>query len=287
MTHPIDIAALKHRHPIRSVFARFQSPAPDADGRKFHSPFRADRNPGCWIYQERFYDNQEAERGLDSIAVWAKFRGISNGEALREMAGPAPVAQPYRASIRLAHTKVKPEPWKFTDADYQTIRDNCKRFYESPLAEQWAHERSWNVETLRNCILDAELGLTAAGHIAFHYRHGIKERWEERGQRRFRWSLGGPCGDVWRGCHVADASVILLTEGETDAITLLNAGLEIPGQTAVAALASSSTLPSPEQFIGKHIRFFPDRDDAGGKAIEKLRHHILPATTLEIVQWNR
>jgi DNA primase len=69
---------------------------------------------------------------------------------------------------------------------------------------------------------------------------------------------------------------VYITEGETDALTLLSLGVEEPGETLVVGLAGASILPEPEPFAGRDVVIIEDADLAGAKAGERLIERIGP-----------
>ena len=65
---------------------------------------------------------------------------------------------------------------------------------------------------------------------------------------------------------------VYVTEGETDAITLIDAGAETEADCLVVALPSSSTLP-PDMvatLAGRDIVLCLDQDNAGLEATKKM-----------------
>ena len=110
---------------------------------------------------------------------------------------------------------------------------------------------------------------------------GLKARWEDpEGNRVIRWLCGGAYGECWRQTLLLDSTkCVYITEGETDALTLLSLGVEEPeepGETLVVGLAGASILPEPEPFAGRDVVIIEDADLAGAKAGERLIERIGP-----------
>ena len=114
------------------------------------------------------------------------------------------------------------------------------RLRETPnLCERIARARGWKPETIRNLSLEPSLGWHD-GKLAFIYETGVKLRWRQQGERIVRWAFGKPW--LWRGSYINIGTTVYLCEGETDAISLIDAGLEPHGQTIAVALPSASTF---------------------------------------------
>jgi DNA primase len=92
-----------------------------------------------------------------------------------------------------------------------------------------------------------------------------------------RWICGAASGELWRQSLLLQSHrVIYITEGETDALTLLSFGIEEPGHSLVLALAGAQMMPKPEPLEGKDIVIVPDPDQAGKRAEKKLRELLQP-----------
>ena len=104
--------------------------------------------------------------------------------------------------------------------------------------------------------------------LAFLYPMGMKSRnWPHKD---IFWDFGSP--GVWRGNQIGDATEVLICEGETDCISLLDKGIEEDGTMAVIALPSASTIPADLSKLvqGRHVTLCMDDDDAGVRATERL-----------------
>jgi hypothetical protein len=105
---------------------------------------------------------------------------------------------------------------------------------EAPnLCERIGRVRGWKPETIRELSREPSLGWHD-GKLAFIYETGVKFRWRQGGERIIRWAFGNPW--LWRGSYIDIATTVYLCEGETDAISLIDAGLESDERTIAVAL---------------------------------------------------
>jgi hypothetical protein len=146
---------------------------------------------------------------------------------------------------------------------------------DAELCARIARARRWNPETIRGLALEGALGWHQE-RLAIIYETGIKLRWRERGERIIRFHHGH-AGQLWRGWLLTPrVPKVFVTEGETDAITLLNAGAEAEAAgdqlaTAVVALPSAAMPPGVVELLaGKDVVLCLDRDPAGRRATAKL-----------------
>jgi hypothetical protein len=144
-----------------------------------------------------------------------------------------------------------------------TLRNDTK------LCERIANVRGWKPETIRDLTIGPHLGWHE-GKLAFIYETGVKLRWRQDGDRIVRWAFGKPW--LWRGSLIDTADKVWLTEGETDAISLIDAGIESQERTAVVALPSASTFDGrwASLFRGKEVILAFDADIAGREATRRV-----------------
>jgi len=136
-----------------------------------------------------------------------------------------------------------------------------------------AKRRGWLAETVRGLALDAHLG-THEGKLGFIYPHGLKLRWQDAaGERRIAWVFGSN-GELWRQDRLASSSVrtVYVCEGETDGISLLDAGMETDSTVAVVAIPGASCWRQEWNalFAGRDVLVASDADDAGEKAAKRI-----------------
>ena len=94
---------------------------------------------------------------------------------------------------------------------------------DDALCQRLATSRSWKAETIKRLALEGYLGWHD-NKLAFVYDTGVKLRWKQNGERIIRWAFGKPW--LSRGAYLNFAETVYLCEGETDAITLIDAGIE-------------------------------------------------------------
>jgi hypothetical protein len=177
---------------------------------------------------------------------------------------------------------------------YQPTEFECTRVMsmiaalrdDRDLCQRVAEIRGWNAGTIRSLALQGYLGWEDA-ELCFIYDCGVKVRTWGSDERSFRWEFGKPW--LWRGSYLNWAQEVYLCEGETDAIALIDAGLEEQDEKAVAiALPSASTF-KPEwaqPFQGKDVVVALDGDAAGARATARVSELLKPVVrSLTRVQW--
>lgn len=130
-----------------------------------------------------------------------------------------------------------------------------------------ARDRGWNPETIRKLAEQGSLGWCGDA-LAFNYDTGMKiRRWPHK---TIRYEFGSPC--VWRRNRIGKVEKVYLCEGETDAITLIDKGVEDDGDVVVVALASATTITGDlvNCVKGKAVTLFMDNDAAGEMATDNL-----------------
>ena len=157
---------------------------------------------------------------------------------------------------------------------------------DAELCQRIAKSRNWKPETIRTLALEGCLGWERR-KLCFIYDCGVKVRTWETDERFIRWAFGKPW--LWRGAYLNWAREVYLCEGETDAIALIDAGLEEQDEKAVAiALPSASTFyPKWTQlFQGKDVVLVFDSDTAGACATTQVSELLRPvARSLRRVAW--
>jgi hypothetical protein len=155
---------------------------------------------------------------------------------------------------------------------------------DEDLCHRLAKSRGWKKETIKQLALEGYLGWYDS-KLAFIYDTGVKLRWRQDGERIIRWAFGKPW--LWRGAYLNLGQKVYLCEGETDAITLIDAGIERE-KALVVALPSASTF-NPEWaqlFRAKDIVLVFDGDEAGKTATARVTSFLRPvARTLSHLDW--
>jgi hypothetical protein len=223
------------------------------------------------------YFSHEDGTGGDSVALWQRERGGTAGDALRAVAAwaglsdncTAPAPAPPRAKAE------KPAPAPMTRKQFAEAHAMSRRLAgDDDLCGRIAKARNWQAKTLRDMALDGALGWLDedGGKLAFIYETGIKVRWKNGDERIIRFHTGN-AAQLWRGWMILPTTrKVYVTEGETDAITLIDAGAEKEGDCLVVALPSASTIPgdAAETLAGRDIVLCLDHDKAGLEATKKM-----------------
>jgi hypothetical protein len=151
---------------------------------------------------------------------------------------------------------------------------------------QKRHESSgqrWNPDTLQKLAQEGSLGW-AGDALAFLYPTGTKyRRWPHK---ELVWECEGI--SLWRGDLLPAAAHVYLTESETDAIALIDSGIEkTPGTVVIAAPSATSFKQEwGEQFKGKTVTLCFDNDSAGEHAVQTVAFALKPhATAILTVDW--
>jgi hypothetical protein len=121
----------------------------------------------------------------------------------------------------------------------------------------------WTPEVLRGIALDGDLGWED-NELLFGYSFGIKRRWEDLTGYHFRWDCGGPNAECWRQSLLRSSHhSVYITEGETDAISLIACRIEDLEGCLVIGLPDNTSYPDSTPFRDKNIILLPDLDQGG------------------------
>jgi hypothetical protein len=162
-------------------------------------------------------------------------------------------------------------PYVLSDEEIQDCHRYALRLLEDHVyVERIAKHRQWKAKTIYDLALDGYLGRDDEGHICFVSAAGCKARWREDGERRFKFLFGKSW--LWRGELIPQAGTVYLCEGETDAITLIDRGIEDDGETVAVGVQGATLNIEPWAFLftGKHVVIAMDDDEAGWKAAENI-----------------
>lgn len=252
-------------------------------GWKCCCPFHADRTPSFSIDPSDAYARCFGCGWKGDIFQYVKDRmGLSFCEAVALL--------DQRGSLHGTKSNATEHLRKQTDADFLFSQEDQKdiALFTGRLAtEQWLAERvasseSWNPDTISRLAQEGHLGW-AGDTLAFLYKTGYKLRqWPGR---RFWWERGH--AHLWRYEKIAQAREIWICEGETDAISLIDKGVETAANVAVVAAASATSF-KPEfasYFVGKNALVCFDADDAGRNGAAKV-HEILKPVVAELHDFN-
>jgi hypothetical protein len=229
-----------------------------------------------------FAAGDKMKRG--AIALWMESRNVDFLTAVRELTewlGGLPPAQlPTQTRRALPAAKL---PYRLTDADIKRMAVAAHRLAREPelILDVFGERPEWNLGVIRDLALEGDLGFESdcrfhslqGPAVLFGYRHGIKARWEGK---LIRWLCGAAHGELWRQSLLLNSTrQVIITEGESDAITAVRFGLE-DNDALVIALPGANVMPAPEPFAGRDIIFIPDTDPAGQGAVDKLRDLLKP-----------
>jgi DNA primase (bacterial type) len=158
---------------------------------------------------------------------------------------------------------------------------------DDDLCQRLAKSRGWKKETIKQLALEGYLGWHDS-KLAFIYDAGVKLRWREKGERVIRWAFGKPW--LWRGAYltIPSRTKILLCEGESDVIALLDAGAEDDSARLCIAIPSASTFSDgwASLFDGKDVTLCFDGDHAGSAAADRVGNVLSShARTVEMLDW--
>jgi hypothetical protein len=178
-------------------------------------------------------------------------------------------------------------------ADVFLSKQECRRATEMAvtlrempnLCERIAQVRGWKPETIRELSREPSLGWHD-GKLAFIYETGVKIRWRQKGQRIIRWAFGKAW--LWRGRYIAIAKTVYLSEGETDAISLIDAGLETDGTSIAVAIPSATTFNErwAALFAGREVVLAFDADRPGQQASLRVSQFLQPhVASLKRLNW--
>ncbi len=226
-------------------------------------------------------------------------RASSFPEAMRDVAAVLGVhvqqelqGSGKRPALSTPRPERKPEPpFSLSDSDCEKIHTARLAFSDAfhagePIIDEIATSLGFDRETLRWASWGTcGLGL-ANGWLCYGYPHGLKWRNPDpHAKPRFVWLIGKATAP-WRMDWVkTDTLTIYVTEGESDTMALIAAGIEANG-TAVA-VASPGTSFSREWaalFQGKRVVFCFDTDKPGRTATATVAA-MLKGHATEILTW--
>ena len=255
-------------------------------------PFHEDRSNSFSVFQgaqgEWAWNCFASCGGGDEPALLARIENISNSAACRRYIEIANLMSGELAAQRRATTGVRGLPARTQEnhAAHSLSNDECHSatrmaealINDEALCERIAQSRKWAAATIRNLALEPSLGWDAATKsLSFLYDTGVKLRKRsETGERVIWWAFGKP--SLWRGAYLSQAQTVYLCEGETDAISLIDAGVEAALSTLAVALPSASTFNGEwaRLFVGKDVIFALDADTAGQRATERIAALLRP-----------
>lgn len=292
----IDFSAISATHPLTAFCEShgIRLRRDGATGRMVgRCPLHQERSASFTVYLDGHFYCFGCGRHGDVTDLCAALDGITLGEAAKKLALGAPATPLIYALPSLTATLApKPEPYQLSNRELERMAAAAHRLATNPrlISRLVAKRPEWTTAAIENVALEGDIGYEPnctfqqfrGPAILFAYSHGIKARWKDQiidGKKKhaIRWLCGAASGELWRQSLLRQTHrVVCITEGETDALTLLSLGIEQPGQSLVLALSGAQILPKPEPFQGLDIAIGPDPDPAGQRAGKNLRALLNP-----------
>ena len=234
-----------------------------------------------------------------AVSEWMG-RSTSFTSAVREVAATLGVYLPQDGTQAATRTTAPPQraakvevPFVLSDADKEKIHAAKLAWSDAfhggdSIVGFIAEDLGLTRETLRYAGHGSSgLGI-ANGWLCYAYPSGLKFRNPDpQGKPRFVW-LCGKCVAPWRAewMKLPGVDTVYLTEGETDCLALIEAGLEADGSACcVASPGTSFSAEWASLFQGKRVVLCFDSDTAGQAASAKVAAMLAPhATSVSI--WN-
>jgi hypothetical protein len=213
-------------------------------------------------------------------------------ESVADVAGVLgePLTSHFQRKERPLARKVEP-PFALSDSERSTIEAARLAFTDAfhsgePIVDEIAESLGVGREALRWASWgQSGLGL-ANGWLTYRYPNGLKLRNRDpKATPRFRW-LVGKATAPWRAEWIRpETKTVYLTEGESDCLALVAAGVESDG-TAVCVASPGTSFPAAwaALFAGKRVVLCFDRDHAGRTATARVAA-ILKNHATEILTW--
>ena len=239
-----------------------------------------------------------------NVSQWLG-RSATFPEAVKDVAAVLGVILPDSTAGRATRPATAPQrpakppapPFILSDADRQKVHAARLAFDDAfwageEIIDRIAESLGFDRETLRVASWGSSgLGLAAGSYgrpawLCYAYPEGLKWRNPAPNSKpRFEW-LAGKATAPWRMEWVKDhTGTVYLTEGESDCIALIAAGLEADGTAAcVASPGTSFPREWAPLFTGKRVVLCFDRDEPGRNATATVAA-ILKGHAAEILTW--
>jgi DNA primase len=238
-------------------------------------PLHEEKTPSFTLYPDGYFYCYGCGAHGDVIDLCAAVDGVPIAEAVKKLGGAPWVTLPRTLSVE----RPKPEPYMLSDAEIARMAEAAHRLAANneKISRLCKARPEWTYEALWHTAFEGDIGIEA-NRILFGYRHGIKARWKDsQGERVIRWLCGGAYSECWRQSSLRnDHQRVFITEGESDALTMISLGYEKDGRSVVLGLAGANVMPRPEPFKGREIVIIPDPDEAGRESERKLRTLLGP-----------
>ena len=261
----------------------------EADGKRFRSPFRVDRTPSCTATETLFSD-WSRDQHLDAVGVFAAARGISTGDAVRELkqrlrlgppaAVPRPPARPHGLEI----------PTLTREREKSRQLAELRRVSVTAVEVAAANLRTVGFFTWHS--LDCWLLTDGAGKIAEARRMDGKlfpavGKLVERKPHTLRGSVKShPVGIASALKFPADFPV-LLVEGGGDYLAACDVALNSRQERVPVAMLGSSASIAAESlpwFAGRNVVVLAHPDEAGRNAGQRWRDQLKAVAAVRLLQ---
>ena len=275
------------------------------------APHRPDRTPSFSLYRNtrglwRFKDHATGEQG--GLVDFVMLAGMTQSDACKWVMEHAPrndeirMTKPERMTndpMTKSNAHASFQPHQLTDVEQRRCAAISTSLAGDPSAIlRFAVARDWKLDTIRSLALDGSLGIDGERMVMI-YPTGAKKRLKPlesaRGAEwhgaKFAWMFGKP-HSLWRANRITDditpaTQRIHITEGETDAINLIDAGCEQSPREIVVAVPGASCWRDEwaAQFHGKRVTLWPDPDEAGQRLAQRIITSLANiASAIEIAQ---
>jgi hypothetical protein len=286
----IDFDAIKARHPL-AEYCRERGIELHRDGAPGQlvglCPLHTEDTPSFTVYPDHHFHcygcsahgdvtDLEQARGGGTLAEAAERLGSERSQQI----APSPKAPKQEPAPIITKENPFGLPYLMSRQESGLCMEAATRLAnDAKLIERVSGWRNWKPETILGLAIERSLGITSTAKLAFLYESGCKIRWQENGKRRIIWEFGKQW--LWRCGFIAGAGTVFLTEGEVDAITLIDAGVEEQPDNLVVALPSGPFLITSwaSLFAGKKIIVATDADEVGVKAAKHLLGALEPVAT--------
>lgn len=231
-------------------------------------PFHPDSTPSFVIYETDIYAKcYGCDWKGDIFDYVMKRTGCDFHTAFEHLAKRPSLHGTKTKHVPARSREIEPE-YQFSPADLKEIdRSTSRLCNEEWLCAHIAGSRKWKPETIR--LLGEQRHLGWGGDVLeFIYKTGIKaRRWPGK---EISWLTGSP--HIWRADTLPNAKKVYLTEGEPDAITLIDLVVELDKGVEVVAAPSASTFHNDwvKLFKGKDVTLCFDADEAGRKGSARV-----------------
>lgn len=277
-----------------------------------HCPMHDDRNPSFAVFGQRNETAGCYPCGFaGDVFVVAEWMGRAGAfpEAVRHVAdtlgvhipddGRSPPRVATRTGMPIPRPESKPEPpCELTEAERETIHQARLAFSDAlhagePIIAKIAASLGLKLETLQ-WAARGESGLGIACSVGsskpwlcYCYPAGLKWRNPHpKSTPRFRWIVGNARAPWrWEWAAKPEVETVFLTEGESDALALIEAGLESDGTVAcVASPGTSFPRHWAPMFAGKRVVLCFDLDEPGMQAAATVAA-TLKGHAAKILRW--